>query len=154
MHNLFAMEAISIAEAHGVPTLALSPCLVPQVAPASLQRRFQRRHPALCAALARPGAPLRFPESGAAADDSCRVGTPRGLLRTLHVGVLTACPQQCEHGMTSEMSVKVSIGLAEEEDLGSVRWADVEHWLWPLFSQASCAWRQVGHHTHQHPSSN
>ena len=70
MHNLFAMEAISIAEAHGVPTLALSPCLVPQVAPASLQRRFKRKHPALCAALTRPGAPLRFSESGAAADDS------------------------------------------------------------------------------------
>ena len=50
--------------------------------------------------------------------------------------------------MTSEMRVKVSIGLAEEEDPGSVRWADVEHWLWPLFSQASCAWRQVGHHIH------
>ena len=77
MHNLFAMEAISIAEAHGVPTLALSPCLVPQVAPASLQRRFQRKHPALSAALARPGAPLRFPESGDSDDSLLRKDSKR-----------------------------------------------------------------------------
>ena len=24
-----------------------------------------------------------------------------------------------------------------------VQWADVEHWLWPIFSAASCSWRQV-----------
>ena len=58
MHNLFAMEAFSIAEALGVPSLAVSSCLVPQVAPASLQRRFSRAHPALHAALTRPGACL------------------------------------------------------------------------------------------------
>ena len=56
MHNLFAMEAVSIAEALGVPSLAVSACLVPQAAPASLQRRFRRAHPALHAALTRPGA--------------------------------------------------------------------------------------------------
>ncbi len=56
MHNLFAMEAISIAEALGVPSLALSPCLVPQAPPASLERQLKRQHPALYAALTRPGA--------------------------------------------------------------------------------------------------
>ena len=56
MHNLFAMEAISIAEALGVPSLALSPCLVPQAPPASFERHFKREHPALYAALTRPGA--------------------------------------------------------------------------------------------------
>ena len=56
MHNLFAMEAISIAEALGVPSLALSPCLVPQAPPASLKRQFKREHAALFAALNRPGA--------------------------------------------------------------------------------------------------
>ncbi|CAK0762025.1 hypothetical protein CVIRNUC_002916 [Coccomyxa viridis] len=84
VHNLFAMEAFSIAEALGVPSLAVSACLVPQAAPASLQRRFRRVHPALHAALTRP----------------------------------------------------------EQEGPGLVRWADVEHWLWPLFSNASCTWRQ------------
>lgn len=24
-----------------------------------------------------------------------------------------------------------------------MRWADVEHWLWPLFSAKSRSWRQV-----------
>jgi hypothetical protein len=70
VHNLFAMEAISIAEAHGVPTLALSPCLVPQVAPADLQCRFERKYPALHAALTRPGKTLRYSESGAAVKNS------------------------------------------------------------------------------------
>lgn len=55
VHNLFAMEVVSIAEALGVPSLALSPCLVPQAAPASLQRQLKRAHPALHAALTRPG---------------------------------------------------------------------------------------------------
>ena len=58
MHNLFAMEAVSIAEALGVPSLAVSACLVPQAAPPSLQRRFSRANPALHAALTRPGACL------------------------------------------------------------------------------------------------
>ena len=92
MHNLFAMEAISIADAHGVPALALSPCLVPSVAPASLQRRFKRKHPALCAALTRPGAPSRFPESGAAADDSllCKVSErPAAHSACLHAAILS-----------------------------------------------------------------
>lgn len=57
MHNLFAMEAFSIAEALGVPSLALSPCLVPQTPPASLERQFKREHAALYASLNRPGAP-------------------------------------------------------------------------------------------------
>lgn len=56
MHNLFAMEAVSIAEALGVPSLAMSPCLVPQAPPASLARLFQQEHAALHAALTRPGA--------------------------------------------------------------------------------------------------
>ncbi len=28
-----------------------------------------------------------------------------------------------------------------------MRWADVEHWLWPIFSTASCSWRQVNIHS-------
>ncbi len=60
VHNLFAMEAISIAEALGVPSMALSPCLVPQVAPASLQRHFKREHSALYAALTMPGMSLQI----------------------------------------------------------------------------------------------
>ena len=56
VHNLFAMEAISIAEALGVPSLALSPCLVPQAPPASLERQFKREHAALYIALTKPGA--------------------------------------------------------------------------------------------------
>ncbi|CAL5219615.1 g1485 [Coccomyxa viridis] len=84
VHNLFAMEAFSIAEALGVPSLALSPCLVPQTPPASLERQFKREHAALYASLNRPD------------------------------GEVSDC----------------------------VRWADVEHWLWPIFSTASCSWRQ------------
>ena len=92
MHNLFAMEAISIAEAHGVPTLALSPCLVPQVAPASLQRRFKRKHPAVYAALTRPGAPSRFSDTDAAANDSllCKDSEmPAAHSAYLHAAVLS-----------------------------------------------------------------
>ena len=66
VHNLFAMEAISIAEALGVPSLALSPCLVPQVAPASLQRHFKREHAALYAALTIPGVSLQISSPSAA----------------------------------------------------------------------------------------
>ncbi len=36
---------------------------------------------------------------------------------------------------------------AEGEVSGCMRWADVEHWLWPIFSTASCSWRQVTMHT-------
>ena len=155
MHNLFAMEAVSIAEALGVPSLAVSACLVPQAAPASLQRRFRRAHPVLHAALTRPGACLSIALSS---DTSASELMPEAFTFT-HFSV---CSRHCacrvclmlhEKHWPSAAACRWGRSVAEEaflcaasehEGPGQVRWADVEHWLWPLFSDASCAWRQVG----------
>ena len=161
MHNLFAMEAFSIAEALGVPSLAVSACLVPQAAPASLQRRFRRVHPALHAALTRPGACLSI---ASASDASASELMPEAFTFT-HFSV---CSRHCASCVCSMLHGKRRLSAAtcrwgksvaeeaslcaasEQEGPGLVRWADVEHWLWPLFSNASCTWRQVGRASSQH----
>jgi hypothetical protein len=45
--NLFALEGLSIAEALGCASLAVSPCLVPYAPPRQLQRRFATALPDL-----------------------------------------------------------------------------------------------------------
>ena len=49
--NLFALEGFHVAEALGLPCMALSPCLVPYTPPASFERRFKKSSPALYQAL-------------------------------------------------------------------------------------------------------
>ena len=45
--NLFALEALHIAECLCVPCLALSPCLVPYTFPTSFPRRFKKAWPGM-----------------------------------------------------------------------------------------------------------
>lgn len=49
--NLFALEGFHLAEALGVPCLAISPCLVPYSPPASFARRFRKSSATLYQAL-------------------------------------------------------------------------------------------------------
>ena len=49
--NLFALEGFHVAEALGLPCMALSPCLVPYTPPASFARRLKKTSPALHQAL-------------------------------------------------------------------------------------------------------
>lgn len=48
--NLFSLEVFHIAEAMGVPCLAVSPCLVPYSCPAGFCQRFVQQQPELFAA--------------------------------------------------------------------------------------------------------
>lgn len=61
--NLFALEGFHLAEALGVPCLAVSPCLVPYSPPAAFARRFKKSSAALYQALqeAAPGTDLIVP---------------------------------------------------------------------------------------------
>lgn len=55
VHNLFALEAFHIAEALGVPSVAVSPCLVPYPPPASFRARFKASFPDLYTRLQHAG---------------------------------------------------------------------------------------------------
>ena len=55
VHNLFALEGFHIAEALGLPSLALSACLVPYGPPAGFETRFRWAFPELSHALHSPG---------------------------------------------------------------------------------------------------
>ena len=55
VHNLFALEGFHIAQALGVPSLALSACLVPYGPPADFEARFRWAFPELYLALHSPG---------------------------------------------------------------------------------------------------
>ncbi|KAL1521240.1 hypothetical protein AB1Y20_020912 [Prymnesium parvum] len=72
--NLFSLGAWHVAQRFALPSLALSPCLVPYEPPLSFASAFAERHPALYARLQEPQA-------------------------------------------------------------GQVGWADVMHWMWPLWSE-------------------
>lgn len=52
--NLFALEALHIAECLCVPCLAASPCLVPYTFPSSFPRRFRKAWPDLYSRLQTP----------------------------------------------------------------------------------------------------
>ena len=58
--NLFALETLHVAEALGVPCIAISPCLVPYSCPSSFSQRFQKAWPTLYDSLhnASEGVPL------------------------------------------------------------------------------------------------
>ena len=55
VHNLFALEAYHIAEALGVPSTAISACVVPYPPPAEFEARFRWAFPGLFLALQNPG---------------------------------------------------------------------------------------------------
>ena len=58
VHNLFALEGYHIAEALGVPSVAVSACLVPYPPPADFEARFRWAFPGLYLALQSPGTHL------------------------------------------------------------------------------------------------
>jgi hypothetical protein len=111
VHNLFALEALHIAEALGVESVAVSPCLVPYAAPTSFEARFIEAFPRLYRRLQHEG----------------KRGTPSTVLSFVIASARTK-PQ-------ASLDVCSTTG-------DGVTWAEVEHWLWPLFTQRWGSWRQ------------
>ena len=107
VHNLFALEGYHIAEALGVPSIAVSACLVPYPPPADFEARFRRAFPGLFLGLQNPGMFLNY------------------------------FPLFCIPFHLDDLLVP-AFGVSGR----GVRWAEVEHWMWPLFTERWGDWRQ------------
>ncbi len=130
--NLFALEGFHIAEALGVPCLAASPCLPPYVPPGGFKRRFESAHPQLFSR-------LQEAEGGWGGWLAGREVAPAG--GQLAVQRCRGCdfekPYVWPH---SAAHILLPPGLPALPG-GSVSWRDVEHWLWPLFTERWGGWR-------------
>lgn len=117
-----------MAEALGCRCIVASPCLVPYPAPTSFERRFRAAFPQLHHRLQ------------AAGPGACQLRAAFASKLAVSMPTWTHLPTSLCHAIVTALTEHKSWNLLF--CAGEVGWREVEHWLWPLFTDSWQRWRR------------